>query len=304
MKWLINDKRCTLYLKKWTNRSLFFLKWFFALSLLWPLFQITTFAHFIVPTGSMLPTLLPGDRILVNKWIMGGRLFNLLDALEGKEVKIFRLPGFGEIRRNDVLVFNYPYSHASDSISMNIMSYYVKRCVALPGDTFEIRKGHNKVHGIEKTVLGNLYGQNQLGQLAKMGKTNHINMYGPCFPNDTIINWTIVDFGPIFLPRKESRVVMNRQNATIYRNAIEWEQKQRLHLHGDSVLLGDSLINEYVFLKNYYFVMGDNVLDSQDSRFWGLLPEEYIVGKATRIWKSIDKTTGIERQERILKKIH
>ena len=70
MKWLINDKRCTLYLKKWTNRSLFFLKWFFALSLLWPLFQITTFAHFIVPTGSMLPTLLPGDRILVNKWTL------------------------------------------------------------------------------------------------------------------------------------------------------------------------------------------------------------------------------------------
>ena len=196
------------YLNKWINKSFLFLKWLFAVSLLWPLFQITTFAHFIVPTGSMLPTLLPGDRILVNKWIMGGRLFNLFDALEGKEVKIFRLPGFGKIKRNDVLVFNYPYSQTSDSISMNIMSYYVKRCVALPEDTFEIRKGHNKVHDIEKTVLGNLYGQNQLEQLAKMRKTNHINMYGSCFPNDSIINWNLVDFGPIFLPRKGNRVVM------------------------------------------------------------------------------------------------
>lgn len=294
-----------LHQRKWLDRISLFLKYLLALILLWPLLQITTFAHFIVPTGSMLPTLLPGDHVLVNKWIMGGRLFNLFKAIEGKEsIKIFRLPSFGKIKRNDVLVFNYPYSHTSDSISMNIMSYYVKRCVALPGDTFEIRKGHHKVYGIEKEILGNLYGQNQLKQLAEMKKTDCIKMYGHCFPNDSTIKWNVVDFGPIFLPYKGSEVIMNRHNAIIYRNIIEWEQKLRLFLQEDNVYLGDSLIHKYAFLKNYYFVMGDNVLDSQDSRFWGFLPEEYIVGKATRIWKSVDKTTGRTRKERTLKKIN
>lgn len=296
-------KKYTPHFRRWMDKSFLFLKWLCILSLLWPLLQITTFAHFIVPTGSMLPTLLPGDRILVNKWIMGGRIFNLQKAIEGKEVKIFRLPGFGKVDRNDVLVFNYPYHHAPDSISMDIMSYYVKRCVALPGDTFEIKGGHNRVYGIKKGKLGSLYGQNQLGEIARMRGAGCLKIHGRCFPNDSILNWSIADFGPIFLPCKGSEVVMNRQNATIYRHAIEWEQKQRLLIQGDSVCLGDSLIDRYMFSKNYYFVMGDNVLDSQDSRFWGLLPEEYIVGKATRIWKSIDKATGRVRQERMLKKI-
>ena len=71
----------------------------------------------------------------------------------------------------------------------------------------------------------------------------------------------------------------------------------------DGVMLGDSLITEYVFQKNYYFVGGDNVMYSQDSRYWGLLPEEYIVGKATRIWKSVDLQEDTIRWERVWKKI-
>jgi signal peptidase I len=62
-------------------------------------------------------------------------------------------------------------------------------------------------------------------------------------------------------------------------------------------------VHEYVFRKNYYFVGGDNVLYSQDSRYWGLLPEEYIVGRAIRIWKSVDKDTDEFRWERWMKKI-
>ena len=89
----------------------------------------------------------------------------------------------------------------------------------------------------------------------------------------------------------------------LYRRAIEWEQKKRLEVKDGQVLLGDSAVHEYVFRNNYYFVGGDNVLYSQDSRYWGLLPEEYIVGRAIRIWKSVDKDTDEFRWERWMKKI-
>ena len=80
-------------------------------------FQATTIATFRVPSDSMQPALLPGDNILVNKWVMGARIFNLWEAAEEKEVAIHRLPGLGKVKRNDVLVFHFPYPHSKDSLS-------------------------------------------------------------------------------------------------------------------------------------------------------------------------------------------
>ena len=97
--------------------------------------QMTCAAIFRIPTDFMQPTLKPGDNILVNKTIMGARIFNIWDAAEEKEVEIHRLPGLGKAKRNDVLVFHYPYPYSNDSISMHLLKYYVKRCIALPGDT-------------------------------------------------------------------------------------------------------------------------------------------------------------------------
>ena len=71
----------------------------------------------------------------------------------------------------------------------------------------------------------------------------------------------------------------------------------------EGVYLGDSLIREYSFLENYYFMSGDNLEISNDSRHWGLVPEPYIVGVATRIWNSVDKFTGETRWDRVMKKI-
>ena len=85
---------------------------------------------------------------------------------------------------------------------------------------------------------------------------------------------------------------MNQKHHSLYKHLIEWEQKEKLALKGDSVLLGDSLIRTYRFKENNYFMAGDRVTSSRDSRYWGLLPEPYIVGVATRIWKSVDKETG------------
>ena len=182
------------------------------------------------------------------------------------------------------------------------MAYYVKRCVALPGDTFEIRKGYNKVRGYEG-VLGNEEGQYMLSRLLSDDNPSKEKLLQGGFPDDERVGWNIGEFGPLYIPKEGSRVDMTMENALVYRKAIEWEQRKKLHIRGDSICLGDSLIREYTFGKNYYFTAGDNVLSSQDSRYWGLLPEEYIVGKATRIFRSVHKHTGKERWNRFLKKI-
>ena len=114
----------------------------------------------------MEPALLSGDKILVDKWTGGARLFNIFASLRGEEVDIYRLPGFGSFQRDDVLVFNFPYQDGSDSIGFDIMKYYVKRCIALPGDTLEIRKGYYHIKGITDSV-GNVQAQHRIARVRR-----------------------------------------------------------------------------------------------------------------------------------------
>ena len=274
----------------------------FGIVVIWVLLQVTTIATFRIPSDSMEPTLLAGDNILVNKWVMGGRIFNIWDAIDGKEVKISRLPALGKIKRNDVLVFNFPYPARWDSIGLNLMSYYVKRCVALPGDTFEIKKAHYRVRGCE-TSLGNVESQDALMRMAANGTEKDYGIVMSGYPYNGLVNWDIINFGPLYLPARGDDIEMNPKHVALYRNAIEWEQNKKLLLRGYTVLLNDSVIRNYRFKENYYFMTGDKVMNSQDSRYWGLLPEPFIVGKAVRVWKSVDRGTDKIRWKRIFRKI-
>lgn len=93
---------------------------------LWGLLaQLLLVTSFKIPSDSMEPSLLAGDYILVDKCSKGARLFDVFAALERKEVKIHRMPGWREFKRNDVLVFNFPYPGSWDSIAFDVMSYYV-----------------------------------------------------------------------------------------------------------------------------------------------------------------------------------
>ena len=262
-------------------------------------FQVTVFVTFRIPTDSMQPTLHSGDNILVNKSIMGARIFNIWDAAEEKEVEIHRLPGLGRVKRNDVLVFHYPYPHKNDSLSMHLLKYYVKRCIALPGDTMGIREGHYYIKGMDEPI-GNVEAQERI---ARLDKEDARGIVMDAYPWDKYIDWTIQDFGPLHVPAAGQAVVMDSTAVKLYRNLVEWEQQKKLTFQGKKVFLGDSVIQEYHFRENYYFVGGDYMENSKDSRYWGLLPEPYIVGVATRIWKSVDKSTGKIRWDRVMKKI-
>lgn len=275
---------------------------FCGLTLLFLTLQVTTLASFCIPTESMTPTLIPGDCILVEKWTMGGRIFDIYEAAAGKDVEIKRLPALGKIERNDVLVFNFPYPKSWDSLGLDVRKYYVKRCVSLPGDTFSIENVRNQISGYDKS-LGNVEGQTDLKYLLERSDEDSLFVSMRAYPLNDSIPWTIKDFGPFYIPKQGTSITMNPHNAMLYRNVIEWEQKKSLYIKGDSILLGDSLITDYRFKENYYFTTGDHVMNSQDSRYWGLLPEPFIVGRAIYIWKSVHPVTEKVRWDRIMKRI-
>ena len=97
--------------------------------------------------------------------------------------------------------------------------------------------------------------------------------------------------------------MLNRTNAILYKKIIEWEKGYPLKLERDSLWENETSLPVYIFTHNYYFIGGDKVENSQDSRYWGLLPDELIVGKAWVIWKSLDPYSKTIRRKRILKRI-
>ncbi|MCM1450359.1 MAG: signal peptidase I [Clostridiales bacterium] len=275
-----------------------------AVVVLWLVAQLFFYAAFTIPTDSMMPTLIAGDKIMVDKTVMGARLFDIMGAARGDSVTVHRVPALGHLDRDDIIVFNFPYVGPWDNIAMDPVTYYVKRCVALPGDTVEIRGCLYYINGRRAVTINN----SSATRLALFIDSNCDNPDGiasrvvmQAFPNDSTVPWTVSDFGPMLVPGKGTTVRLNRQSATIYRNYIEWETGLKVTASGDSVFIGDRFTDSYVFVENYYFVAGDNVFSSRDSRYFGLLPEPFIVGKATRILTSRDRVSGRQRRERYFK---
>lgn len=286
-------------LEKATNKILNLFFYLCLVLVVWMLVQVCCYTSFKIPSDSMEPELLAGDRIVVDKMCRGARLFDVLAALRDERVTIRRLPAFGNFRHNDVLVFNFPYKQRWDSICFDVMKYYVKRCIALPGDTLEIRNGYFNIKGWNGT-LGNMASQERVSRLTKETAPEGVMN---TFPWNEKLGWTIKEFGPLPVPAKGQVVKMDSLGWLFYRQLIGWEQEKPLRMDNEKVCLGDSVIREYRFKDNYYFVAGDNAENSQDSRYWGMLPEEFVVGKAVRVWYSNDPDTGEMRWKRIFKKI-
>ena len=231
-------------LKRITDRLLSVAFYICILIIGWLVLQTTCFTTFTIPSDSMAPTLQAGDRILVNKWIMGARIFNVWDTLE-------------------------------------------------------IRNGFYRIRGTEEE-LGNIAAQRRISGLTENDSRGVVM---ESFPWSKRLGWTIKEFGPLPVPAEGQVVSLDSISILFYQHIIRYEQKKELSLRDKLIYLGDSLIREYRFKENYYFVSGDNMENSRDSRYWGLLPESYIVGKATRIWKSKDPADGHIRWNRVWKRI-
>lgn len=261
------------------------------------LLRVFVFSMFSVPSDSMMPALQSGDKIIVEKISTGARLFNIISASKGKNVKIIRVPGWRHFLQGDILVFNFPYAASEDSISMDYHKYFVKRCIGMPGDTIEIRDFEYYVNNILFNKTGAKDGVRRSFPADSIARAT-ISLYS-AFTRDIIDDWTIRDFGPLYIPRRGYSLKIDTLNYLRYKSIIEWETKDVISKESGKLLLGNKVFEEYTFKDNYYFMGGDNSMDSNDSRYWGLLPESFIVGRVRVVWWS--KRGKLIRWDRVLK---
>ncbi len=130
--------------------------------------------------------------------------------------------------------------------------------------------------------------------------------YNQTFPNHPDFDWTIDNFGPLYIPEKGKTIKLSKSNLPLYSRIIDIYEENDLQVKGDSIFINGEYTDSYTFKMDYYFMMGDNRHSSWDSRSWGYVPEDHIVGKPVFIWLSIDKDNSFLnkiRWERFFKRI-
>lgn len=384
------------------------------------LINIFLFQNYRIPTGSMEKSLLIGDHLFVSKIAYGPRMPNTpvafpftqhtMPITKGKSWSDIvhwpykRLAGFGKVKRNDPVVFNFPAGDtvviqeqatsyyeivrrraremrqmdsygSSNPLSMDYYlkaarkdvwdrfdiiyrpvdrrDNYVKRCIAVPGDTVVIKNSKVFVNGepfpenetqqttyiittngttinpraferlkIARSDQTMVSGSTYVMPLTRKNAeaiskfTNVLSViplysregeFAPhIFPYSRKYSWNEDNFGPLWIPEKGATVKLDTSNLCIYERIIDVYENNDLRVEGKDIYINNQKTDSYTFRMDYYWMMGDNRHNSADSRYWGFVPEDHIVGKPKFIWLSVDKEAkGLKkiRLSRIFMKI-
>lgn len=307
---------------------------------------------FTIPTPSMEKSLLVGDFLFVSKIHYGPKtpktplqiplthnhiwgMPNVPSYLDWIQLPQYRLPGFTEIKQNDVVVFNYPeeLQHPSD-----LRTHYIKRCVGLPGDTITITDSQVYINGkaidnpegmqfqyyiTTKNVINDrVFKEHEIREYriipnlgyyvmttpetaeklkalpfidnVQMGQEEEGKAEPRIFPDGGRFAWNKDFYGPLYIPKKGKTIDVNEETLSKYGDIIvHYDGNEDVIIEDGKLSIEGADLQQYTFKQDYFFMMGDNRHNSLDSRYWGFVPEDHVVGKAFFIWLSLDPEGGL-----------
>ncbi len=226
--------------------------------------------RFSISGVSMAPTLTAGQKVWVNKLLMGPRIYTKFD-FSGGDLKCIRLPGVRKLRVGDVAVFNCPYGQGDDSVAFKINYVYCKRCWGVPGDTVLIADGRLVGGGDFQGRIGQGHKADEFMDFLASALPEKASLQAGNFAGEEE-HWMLRDFGPIVVPKRGMTVALDSVALRHYGRVIDWERRCA---GSDSDKVSGST---YSFRQDWYFFVGDNFLNSWDSRHFGFVPADFVVG--------------------------